>query len=196
MGMQGTEQGERERASKEEMCNENLRPRPSDRHEGRTCTAAPHPFPSQRWISVQHYGLVRSSAVRPSVKEVCQCEEVLLLWTGCVPPPTGARLSVKEEEKEAASSNPAFYAIRHHRNFSLALAFALFWLFGGAFFFLSADTPPQPRPPLSGAKGFRVQQPAFGASHSPTPSSPSFHSRRRAQCPGGSHHTATPHLHV
>ncbi|KAI3476045.1 hypothetical protein L1887_62443 [Cichorium endivia] len=96
-------EGERERRG---MCNENLRPRPSDRHEGRTCTAAPHPFPSQRWISVQHYGLVRSSAVRPSVKEVCQCEEVLLLWTGCVPPPTGARLSVKEQKKEAVEPQP------------------------------------------------------------------------------------------
>ncbi len=175
------------------MCNENLRPRPSDRHEGRTCTAAPHPFPSQRWISVQHYGLVRSSAVRPSVKEVCQYEEVLLLWTGCVPPPTGARLSVKEEKKEAAESESAFYAFAPHRNFSLFSLFFVFGLFGGCFF-LPADTGRSHNlhSPVRMDSGSNRLSMLLVLAHSPTPSSSSFHSPRRAQCPGGRHHTATP----
>ena len=42
------------------------------------------------------YGPRRSAPVG----EDCQCEEVLLLWTGCVPLPTGARLCVKEKRKD------------------------------------------------------------------------------------------------
>lgn len=91
------------------MYNENLRPRSWDRQRRanlylrRTHSHRLIPlFYEGKWYGypsniTASYGPRRSCPRKE--KQDYQCEEVLLLWTGCVPLPRGVRLSVKEKKK-------------------------------------------------------------------------------------------------